>query len=185
MSPHCQREFEKIFDDNYRRMLNHARRFIPDECDAEDIVADVFYELWKRIETLDLERGISTYLYQAVSSRALNYLRHKNIAAVRIETLQAINEKRMEFIAKENTEDEVHSREISQGIMAAMKELPEKCRQVFSLSYISGLKSKEIADALGLSVRTVEAHIYKALRIMRDKLGYLVPVLLLFYLFTK
>lgn len=113
MSPHCQREFEKIFDDNYRRMLNHARRFIPDECDAEDIVADVFYELWKRIETLDLERGISTYLYQAVSSRALNYLRHKNIAAVRIETLQAINEKRMEFIAKENTEDEVHSREIS------------------------------------------------------------------------
>lgn len=69
--------------------------------------------------------------------------------------------------------------------MAAMKELPEKCRQVFSLSYISGLKSKEIADALGLSVRTVEAHIYKALRIMRDKLGYLVPVLLIFYLFTK
>ncbi len=166
-------------------MLNHARRFIPDECDAEDIVADAFYELWKRIETLDLDKGITTYLYQTVSSRALNYLRHKNIAAVRIETLQAINEKRMEFIAGENTEDEVHNNEIRRGIRAAMTELPDKCRQVFSLSYISGLKSKEIADALGLSVRTVEAHIYKALRIMRDKLGYLVSALLIILLFTK
>ncbi len=91
----------------------------------------------------------------------------------------------MEFIAGENTEDEVHNNEIRRGIRAAMTELPDKCRQVFSLSYISGLKSKEIADALGLSVRTVEAHIYKALRIMRDKLGYLVSALLIILLFTK
>lgn len=58
--------------------------------------------------------------------------------------------------------------------------MPEKCREVFILSYINGLKSKEIAEAMDISVRTVEAHVYKALRIMRDRLKYLLLIILFF-----
>ena len=171
--------FERIFGENYRRMLLHAMRFVQNEDDAEDIVADVFFDLWKRIDEIDLDVGITTYLYRAVSTRALNCLRHRNVSALRIESLEAINEQRMEFMARENLEDIVHSKDIENGIREALSELPDKCRQVFVLSYFNGMKSKEIADALNLSVRTVEAHIYKALRLMRSRLGYLISLLLI------
>ena len=153
-------------------------RFVQNEDDAEDIVADVFCDLWKRIGEVDLDSGITTYLYRAVSSRALNLLRHQNIAAVRIETLEAINERRMEFMSRDNLEDTVHSRDIEHGLKEALSELPDKCRQAFVLSYMNGLKSKDIAEAMNVSVRTVETHIYKALRILRSKLKYLVSLLL-------
>lgn len=178
MDTFLNERFEKIFDDNYRRMLLHALRFVQDEEDAEDIVADVFCDLWKRIDEVSLDGGITTYLYRAVSTRALNFLRHQNIAAVRIEALEAINEKRMEFMARENIDDEVHSKEIEHGINDALSELPEKCREVFVLSYIKGLKSKDIAEAMNVSVRTVEAHTYKALRLLRSRLKYLISLFL-------
>ncbi|MDE6131313.1 MAG: sigma-70 family RNA polymerase sigma factor, partial [Muribaculaceae bacterium] len=68
---------------------------------------------------------------------------------------------------------------IERGINEALTDLPEKCREVFVLSYINGLSSKEIAHAMNISVRTVEAHVYKALRLMRARLKHLVCVLLL------
>ena len=145
-------QFEKLFDDNYRRLIFHALRFVDSQEEAEDIVSDVFYELWKKIDCLDLNSGITSYLYRAVSTRALNVIRHKNVAAVRIELLESINERRMEFVAEEDIQREVESVEIGQKMRHAIDELPDRCRQVFILSYINGLKSKDIADAMNLSL---------------------------------
>ncbi len=174
MTKNDSEKFEQIFSDNHHRLFLHALRFVRDESEAEDIVADVFLDLWRRFEDIDTELGIATYLYRAVSTRALNCLRHQNVAAVRIESLEAINEKRMEFIAHDDLENVIYSKEIEHGIKQALSALPDKCRQVFVLQYVNGLKSKEIADALDISVRTVEAHIYKALRLLRNHLKYLV-----------
>lgn len=60
-------------------MLLHALRFVQNDKDAEDIVADVFCDIWKRIDEIDLDSGITTYLYRALSTRALNLLRHKKL----------------------------------------------------------------------------------------------------------
>lgn len=174
-------KFEQIFDDNYRRLLFHAQRFVQNDKDAEDIVADVFCDLWSRIIIIDLDCGITTYLYRAVSTRALNLLRHRNVAAIRIEVLEAINERRMEFVDRQNQEDIIQSEEIRNGIKVALQDLPEKCRQVFILSYVNGLKSKDIANAMNISVRTVDAHIYKALRMLRDRLKYLLSLLIFYW----
>lgn len=174
--------FERIFDENYRRLLFHALRFVQEEEEAEDIVAEVMFDFWKRIDEIELDKGITTYLYRAVSSRALNYLRRKNIAAVRLDTLESINEMRMEFISKETPDSNIDKAEIGTAIRSAISELPERCREVFVLSYVDSLKSKEIAEALNLSVRTVEAHIYKALKILRSRLDFLLsafPAILL------
>lgn len=179
MSVDLKKRFEHIFDDYHRRLFFHALRFVQNEDDAEDIVADVFFDFWRRIDTIELDKGIATYLYRAVSSRALNHLRHQNVAAVRIEALEAINEKRIEFMARDNVEENVHSRDIESGIRNALSDLPDKCRQVFILSYINGLKSKEIAEAMDISVRTVDAHIYKALKLLRDRLKYLISIILI------
>lgn len=173
MRPDPEARFEKIFDDNYRRLYAHALRYVQNEEDAEDIVADVFYEFWKRIDEIDLDSGIVTYLYRAVATRALNLLRHRNISPIRLETLKAISEKRLEFIANDDIYDVVTAKEINEAIRDALSELPEKCRQVFVLSYINGLKNKDIAEAMDISVRTVEAHIYKALKLLRNRLQHL------------
>lgn len=172
--------FQALFDDNYRRLIFHALRFVNSEAEAEDIVADVFFELWKNLDTLDLDGGITSYLYRAVSTRALNVLRHKNVAAVRIEMLEAINERRMDFIADDDTQRDIESAEIGLKIREAINELPDRCREVFVLSYINGLKNKEIADAMNVSVRTVEAQIYKALHFLRDRLRYLLVLIVIF-----
>lgn len=176
-----KKRYEEIFDDNYHRLYLLARRFVHNEEDAEDIVADVFYDLWRRINDIDLNGGITTYLYRAVSSRALNHLRHQNVAAVRIETLEAINEKRLEFVSKENLEDIIHSKEIKKAIGLALTDLPDKCRKVFILSYVSGLKNSDIAETMDISVRTVESHIYKALRHLRARLKYLNLLIFCFF----
>lgn len=181
MSPELTEKFDNLYNAYFHKLIFHAHRFVNDKAEAEDIVADVFVDLWHKLPTLDLEAGIVSYLYRAVSSRALNVLRHKNIAAVRIEMLEAINEKRIEFIDKTNLEDTINAHEIETGIREALSGLPEKCREVFVLSYINGLKSKDIAEAMEISVRTVEAHIYKALRILRDKLKYLIIFILIFF----
>lgn len=159
----------------------HALSFVNDKAEAEDIVADVFVDLWHKLPTLDLEAGIVSYLYRAVTSRSLNVLRHRNVAAVRIEMLEAINEKRLDFIDKTNLEDTINGHEIETGIRKSLDELPEKCREVFVLSYINGLKNKDIAEAMDISIRTVEAHIYKALRLLREKLKYLLIFILIFF----
>lgn len=177
--------FERLFDENYRRLIIHALRYVNDEDDAEDVVADVFADLWNRMDLIDLESGIVSYLYRAVSSRSLNVLRHRNVAAVRIETLEAINNRCIEFADSYSLDDDVHSREIRQGLTDAIKQLPDKCRNVFILSYVNGLKSKEIAEAMGISARTVEAHIYKALKMLREKLKYLTVFLIaILYMYT-
>ena len=130
-------QFEKLFDDNYRRLIFHALRFVDSQEEAEDIVSDVFYELWKKIDCLDLNSGITSYLYRAVSTRALNVIRHKNVAAVRIELLESINERRMEFVAEDDTQREVESVELGQKMRHAIDELPDRCRQVFILRHFS------------------------------------------------
>ena len=73
---------------------------------------------------------------------------------------------------KNNIDDIINSKDIDAGIREALSELPDKCREVFVLSYVNGLKSKDIAEAMNISVRTVEAHIYKALRLLRSRLKY-------------
>lgn len=173
-------QYKQLFDDNYRRLIFHALRFVDSQAEAEDIVADVFYELWKKIDTIDLNIGIVSYLYRAVATRALNVLRHKNVAAIRLELLESINERRMEFIAEDDTQRFVESAEIGHKMRQAIDELPDRCRQVFILSYINGLKNKEIAEAMNVSVRTVEAQVYKALHSLRDKLKYLMVLIIIF-----
>ena len=92
--------YQQIFNENFHRLIFHALRFVDDRAEAEDIVADVFFELWRNRDTVNLETGIVTYLYRAVSSRAHNVLRRKNVAEVRIELLESINNRRLDMLSR-------------------------------------------------------------------------------------
>lgn len=174
----------QLFEQRYLQLHNYARRFVESDEEADDVVADVFLELWQNRGHLDFSRNILSYLYRATSARALNVLRHKGVAPVRIDLLESINAIRMEHFAIYEENNPIEQHEQHEQIEAAINSLPDKCREVFRLSYIHGLKNQEIADTMNISVRTVEAHMYKALHILREKLRHLI-VLAVFFNFIN
>ncbi len=170
-------EFEQIFRENYPRLLFHVNRIVSQSDDAEDIVGDVFFEIWNRRHELNIDRdGLKAYLYRSVSNRALNSLRRRGTAETSISLLTKLNEIRLDLISNYDPDTDVRRMEIRQAIEQAIESLPEKCRQAFTLSYIQDLKNQDIADIMNVSPRTIDAHIYRALRVLREKLKYILPL---------
>lgn len=148
------------------------------------MVQDVFVELWKRKDSIEIGEQIQAFLYRAVYTRALNVLKHRNVEDGYCAAMEEINQRRAEFYQPDNNEviRKIEDRELRKEIHDAINELPDKCKEVFKLSYLHDMKNKEIADILGVSLRTVEAHMYKALKFLRNRLGHLWFILLLFLL---
>lgn len=180
-----QELIENLFETHYMRLRIHARRFLDNDADADDVISDVFFELWQNRHEIDFGSNILAYLYRATSTRSLNLLRNRGAASVRLDLLQSIDTMRLDYLSTENDQSgSIEQTELRDQINKAIEALPEKCREAFKLSYIHGMKNLDIADAMGISVRTVEAHIYKALRILREKLGSLSVYLLFFLTFS-
>jgi RNA polymerase sigma-70 factor, ECF subfamily len=132
---------------------------------AEEIVQDVMLELWKRRETLADDSSPQAYLFQSTRNRSLNHLRHERVA----------KEAEPYATKSEIVESKAHSRMVEEEMRVAMRRavdsLPDRCREIFELSRTNGLKYLEIAALLGISVKTVEAQMGKALRVLREELS--------------
>lgn len=161
--------FDAIFRANYALLVRIAEAMLRDRASAEEIAQDVMLELWRRRESLDVTESVRGYLLQATRNRSLNMLRHRAIER-RSEPQLADGVSRLPA-----TDSAVREREIEVAIHAAIAELPDRCRQVFELSRMEGLKYAEIATRLGISVKTVEVQMGKALRILRERLRSWLP----------
>lgn len=178
--------YKALFRKYYPNLLFYTTRLLGEE-DAEDIVQDVFVELWKRKDVMVIGEQIQSYLYRAVYTRALNVLKHRNIKDKYSAVMDEINQKRMECYHPHEQNDiikRIEDRELRGKIHEAIDELPGKCKIVFKLSYLRDMKNKEIAETMGISLRTVEAHVYKALKTLRARLGDLWVPLLIYFLFS-
>lgn len=173
--------YQSLFRKYYPSLIFYATRLVGEE-EAEDVVQDVFVELWKRKDSIEIGDQIQAFLYRAVYTRALNVLKHRSVQDGYCAAMEEINQKRAEFYQPDNNEviRKIEDRELRKEIYTAINELPDKCKEVFKLSYLHEMKNKEIADVLGVSLRTVEAHMYKALKFLRSRLEYLSFILFLF-----
>lgn len=178
--------YKALFRKYYPSLLFYATRLIGDE-EAEDVVQDVFIELWKRKDTMIIGEQIQAFLYRAVYTRSLNVLKHRSIKNGYYATIEEINRKRVELYHPDNNEviKRIENIELRTEISSAINELPDKCKEVFKLSYLHDMKNKEIADIMGISLRTVEAHMYKALKYLRERLKHLWLILLLIFIQVK
>lgn len=168
-------DFDSLFETYYPKLLFYATQFL-DEAEAKDVVQDVFMELWKRKDTLVMGEKIHIYLYRLTYTRAINVLNHKKIKANYSKAMNDLYNHKIQFYESEFNNEIFHkieNQELEGEIEAAMDKLPEKCKEVFKLSYLYDLKNKEISDVMNISLRTVEAHIYKALKILRKELKHL------------
>src|SRR3954462_3751249 len=161
--------YEAIFRQWYAPLVATITALLRDRGPAEEVVQDVMLELWRRRESLTLEQSLRAYLFQASRNRALNYLRRLRVE-LRGEPMITAT-----MPTPEQADSEVRERELRMAIEKAIAGLPARCREVFELSRIQGLKYSEIPTALGISVKTVEAQMGKALRVMREELAAWLP----------
>ena len=168
--------FETLFKAHFKGLHAYASTIVKDEDAAEDIVQNTFFKLWERRENLDEIGSPAGYLYRSVYNESLNYLKHDKVKAAHQKyTMQQMNDK------EHTAAQRVTLKELEQRLDDAMKDLPEQCRTIFQMSRFEELKYREIADRLGLSIKTIENQMGKALRILRTKLiDYLPTALLLF-----
>jgi RNA polymerase sigma-70 factor (ECF subfamily) len=175
--------YKELFRAHYPKLIFYATRLVGED-EAEDVVQDVFVDLWKRRDKIEMGEHILSFLYRSVYTRALNVLNHRTVTDNYSAQMEEINRKRLLFYQPDNSDVMrcIENEELRKTITKAIDDLPDKCRETFKMSYLHDLKNKEIADIMGVSVRTVEAHVYKALRILRhslDKLTFFVACFLL------
>jgi len=161
--------FDSIFRTFYAPLVGTAESMVRDRAVAEELVQDVMLELWRRHESLTVEESLRAYLYRATRNRALNHLRHEKVKR------EAEPYVTGEPAALPSAPLRLVEEEIDEAVRQAVAALPERCREVFELSRVHGLKYSEIARTLGISVKGVEAQMGRALRELRLRLAPWLP----------
>lgn len=157
--------FEKLFRDYYSLLCNYAGKFITDSDVREDIVQVFFISIWEKKHLSVTPDIFLPYAYRSIKNSCINYYKAEIIKADFIVTLTE------EWQEQLNDEDDfIYKKEVR----LALQKLPEKCRKVFLLKCVTGLRYKEIADISDISVNTVKYHLGEAFRIMKEELKHLV-----------
>lgn len=163
--------FESVFREYYQMLCSYAYRFVNDTDTAEEIVQELFYKLWEKRTELQVNTSIKSYLFSAVHNRCLKFIEHRNVEA-----------KYRSYFLLHGSEIDNEQQNISnvrelQGIIErTLDSLPERCSRIFRLNRFEGLKYNEIAVKLSISVKTVEANMGKALKLLRRNLRNYVEI---------
>ena len=161
--------FSKIYLVYFPKLVRFAREYVVSIEDAENIVQDIFMYLWEHRDILDSLTNLNAFLFTLAKNRCIDFYRHKTLIDSKKESLKI--EALMQFDENIFTE-----KEIEDLLAQAIEHLPEKCRQVFILSRMNGLKHEEIATQLNISVHTVQNHIVTAIRKLKVELKDYLPL---------
>lgn len=172
-----QKAFELLFAIFFARLNDFARRVVGDDVVSQDMVQEVFVKLWEgrdRIESINLE----AFLFRSVRNRCLDYLKHQKVELSRMQGITVASRYeelyRIDFIGNEPYV--LIEQELELEIEKTIQGLPDRCREVFILSRKHGLKNKEIAEALQISIKNVERHLHRALQSFRRNFSGVLPI---------
>jgi RNA polymerase sigma-70 factor (ECF subfamily) len=163
-----QAAFDEVFRAHYPALVILAQSLLHDRSASEDVVQEVMLELWRRRTAVTIQESMRAYLVRSTRNRALNQIRHANV------------QKRAEphLVGEESVAAAASglvAAELRDAITVAVAELPPACREVFRLSREQGLRYAEIAETLGISIKTVESQMGKALKHLRTRLAAWLP----------
>lgn len=169
--------FREIFERYYPPLCCFALQLLGEDEAAEEIVQNMFVKLWEKRGAISIDTSVRQYLFRSVKNYCINHIQHN-----KIKKLYA--EKAAELARQEiNSSDYYLEIGLAEKIEACVESLPEKRQEIFRLSREDGLKYKEIADRLNISVKTVETQMGFALKTLRENLKEFIPGLMLFNLF--
>jgi RNA polymerase sigma-70 factor (ECF subfamily) len=164
--------FESVFNSYYKALVGYGRTILKDTDEAEDIVQQVFISIWEKRSEIEIHTSFRGLLYRSVYNACLNRIKHN--------TVRRSYEKEVQLTTSSSfTHEDIKQKELQKRIDDALNSLPDQCGRIFRMSRFEEMKYQEIADKLGLSVKTVENQMGKALRIMRENLKDYLPLLLI------
>lgn len=170
-----ERAFEEVFKTHFKALHSYAYTILKDDVIAEEMVQNVFFKLWEKKEQLTIQTSLKAYLYKSVYHESLNYLKHQKVKSVHKAYAMHSTDHSSNLAEKKLLHGELENK-----LQNAINDLPEQCRTIFQLSRFEELKYREIADTLGLSIKTVENQMGKALKVLRLKLVEFLPTIVAF-----
>ena len=159
--------FKNYYEANVSPLIMFARRFVPEEI-AEDITQDLFLDIWNKYDVAG-ELPTRSYLFAAIRNKCLNILTREKVRRNYVESVE-IDLRLLGLDYYKSQERQLIEQENLQYIYDQIDKLPERCREIFKMSYFKEMKNNEIAEKLNISIRTVEHHLYLGLRALRQKM---------------
>lgn len=162
-----QKALQELYIMYYRKLFRYVGFYVRDEEVVAEIVSDVFFAIWeKRVELTDV-RNFNAFIYRIAKYKALNYLRGRNLNTI------DINDIPFDLFAgtTSSPEDNLISSETVENINNAIEQLPSKCKLAFKLVREDGMSYKEVSELFAISTKTLEVHIYRAVRKIREILS--------------
>ena len=169
-----ERSFEELFRLYFTPLTYLAKKYMNDIETAKEIVHDVFINLWEKRDTIDLNKPVKSYLFTSLNNKCINYIRDNKKFNHNIIELDDFNND-----SNWESSDKLVECELEDKINTTINSLPEKCRQIFIMNRFDNLKYKEIANKLGISIKTVEAQMSKALKVLRENLIDYITIIIL------
>lgn len=167
-------EFEMLFKSHYSELCAYANKYLDDLAAAEETVQSLFVKLWENREEVQFEKSARAYLYTATRNSCFNQLRHIKVK----EEYKKHNQLEMEQ-ERYTVDDEYQAVELDEKIRKSIDRLPEGRRRIFILSRFEGLKYKEIAEKLKISIKTVENQMGSAIKHLKNDLSEYLTILVL------
>lgn len=169
-----EESFEFLFKKYFLPLTRFAWRYVNSKAIAEELVQEIFAIVWEKRKDLDTTGSVRSYLYSSVRNLSINHLNHHEIK----------NRYDKQWTSqRENPEikfhDEIREEQIRNAIATAIEELPQRSKMTYKLHRYDGLTYQEIAEVMEVSVKTVESQMTRTLKILRERLSYLLPFLLI------
>ncbi|WP_426584141.1 RNA polymerase sigma-70 factor [Mucilaginibacter sp. R-33] len=168
-------EFDRVYLEHYAALHHYAYTLLEDSAHADEIVQDVFLKILERNGPISIHTSLKAYLYRSVHNECMNYFKHQKVK-------QKYQQRNMHE-ADNHTDHalgKLQYREFEQRLLQAINQLPEQCRIIFQMSRFDELKYAEIAAQLGISIKTVDNQMVKALKRLRQQLADYLPLLICF-----
>lgn len=163
-----RKAFDDMFRHFYPRMMSYVATLVEQEV-AEDIVQDVFLNIWENRKKIYVGEGFHSYLFQSAYTRCVDHYRKTQSAGKNKLQAEAMGWEEYAGLLCSDASvlEDMYSKDFYEQLHNLLEQLPAQRREVFILTYIEGLKSKEVADRLQMPQRTVESHIYLAIKFLK------------------
>jgi RNA polymerase sigma-70 factor (ECF subfamily) len=165
--------FKRIFEDFYMPLVIYARSMLKDHDEAEEVVQDLFLAIWEKHAELTINSSLKSYLFMAVKNRCLGYFKHEKVKN-RYKDIQSRSANKQPL-----PDEEIMYKETVSRIKGSIELMPEKTRKIFLMNRDQGITYNKIAEKMDISVKTVEVHMGKALKILRENLRVILFLLFL------
>jgi RNA polymerase sigma-70 factor (family 1) len=178
-------EFEEIYLSFYPRLKRFAQEYVIREADAENIVQDVFLDLWERRAFVSSSINLTSYLFTNIKNKCIDFLRHRMVMQNAANKMQEEYELalKIKLQSLQAFDEHIFSNADMEAVIAdAIQSLPEKCRRIFVMNKIEGKKQKTIAEELDISIHTVESQMAIAYRKLKEILKDYQPLFIFLFI---